>query len=89
VTAGNAEADRVREAKAAGEALSASTTEHAEQMHRKISGRATDTRDSERTLPAVDWFGSPGIVSGPTPDNAGQNRSPNISTPTDNHQSQP
>jgi hypothetical protein len=38
---------------------------------------------------AVEWSQPHGVVSGPTPDNAGENRSPNVNSPYDNRQSQP
>lgn len=57
MTAGAAENQRAAQAKAAGEALSASTTQHAEAMQSSISGSATDTTDSARTIPSVPWFG--------------------------------
>ena len=37
---------------------------------------------------AVQWTQPHGVVSGPTPDNSDENRSPNVDSPYDNRQSQ-
>jgi hypothetical protein len=88
MTAGPEQDQRAAQAQAAGEAAAAQHDTAAQAQH-AISGSTTAveaaaTPDSH----AVQWSEPDGIVSGPTPDNAGQNRSPNVSTPTDNSQSQ-
>jgi hypothetical protein len=73
------------------ESQAAAHAAHAQAMHRQVTGSGTDTSDSTRspTDTAVQWSQPHGIVSGPTPDNSGENRSPNVGSPTDNSQSQP
>jgi hypothetical protein len=74
-----------------GEADAASWQQHAEQTLDTIAGSQVDTSDCGRGPEdsAVQWSEPHGILSGPTPDNAGENRSPNVSDPLDNSQSQP
>jgi hypothetical protein len=88
MTATSAENALVAEAQANGEAQSQSWRDHAEQMQAAIAGSQVETADAGRTPDdgAVGWFGSPGVVTGVSPQ---PTSSPNITDPRDNSQSQP
>jgi hypothetical protein len=74
----------------AGMAAAAAHETAAQAQHRTTAG--SDVAVEAAATPddtAVQWTQPHGIVSGPTPDNSGENRGPNVSTPYDNTQSQP
>jgi hypothetical protein len=89
VTAGPDQNQRAGQAVSQGE-TAAHAHETAAQAQHRISGStvAVETAATPDDH-AVGWFGSNVTPAGPTPNNSGQNRSPNVSDPLDNSQSQP
>jgi hypothetical protein len=91
MTASSEQAAAAGTAQQGGEGDARAHAAHAEAMQSSISGSEVETSDSGRGPEdsAVQWSEPHGLVTGPTRDNAGENRSPNVSDPLDNSQSQP
>jgi hypothetical protein len=89
MTAGNQENAAAAAAQTAGEAAAAKHDSDALTQH-AISGSATAIEPAlTPDQHAIEWTEPHGFVLGATPDNAGENRSPNVDRPLDNSQSQP
>jgi hypothetical protein len=89
MTAQDRENALAAQAQAAGEAAAAKHDADAQAQH-QVSGSTVAVEPAQTPdAHSVAWSEPYGLVSGSTPDNAGENRSPNVSMPYDNSQSQP